>query len=174
MKRSIIIVLCFVFFASICFASPLIPQPGLYNGSFISPEIDNIQQCVAEQLPGYVRIKLLSGPNIQYDNILLWNGIEIVLLSMICELAGPTMHCPCTTQILNLNPWGFDAIVTNKTNHGIALWLDSDSFVEHLSVRKLTCEGTDCEEAAIWMFGTGACFPCNIGPYGVYRELIAE
>lgn len=152
---SILAVLCFLFISMNCFGL----DDGLYEGNYFM-YVDNPTQCASSE-PGYARIINLEGPNVVFQLIVFWENDEIVLEERQCTITGKTMHCPCSDQIIDFSIYGFDAVLTNEANHGISIIKDY-GFRMNNSVRRNTCEGSDCPIIEQWM---GANFPCNIGSW---------
>lgn len=136
---------------------------GLYSGEF-KIYVDNPMQC-APNNPGKARIINLNPDEILYQNVVIWGSQEIVIWEITCDVHGKALLCEPQDQIINMNYWGFDAIVTNRANHGAGILVNDTEFVMNYSTRINTCEGSDCGAVAEWMLGEGAEFPCHINPW---------
>jgi hypothetical protein len=133
--------------------------------------VDNPLQC-APHNPGYTRIVNLEEPNqVLLKNVIFWPD-EIVISEYVCKTQGNSIICPPEDQVLDMRYWGFDAKVTNKTSHGAGQGIENGYKMDY-SMRRNTCTGwdeenpeiNDCDIVVEWMFGEGATFPCNIGPW---------
>lgn len=171
MKKIILTLLFILFFVSSSFATI---TPGLYQGAFIPPIIKNSQQCAEPYSAGYVRIEDQGEGNVLFKSISIWGGLEIVIYSCSCTIAGSTMHCDIPSQVIDFSFYGYDAIVTNEAPAGVNIITSPASFIGRRSVRLNSCDGSDCPIVEDWMLGPDGSFPCNIGPQGINYQLISE
>ena len=126
-------------------------QNGMYCGSF-EMIVDNPTQC-APNTPGDITII-----NLDNDYLLFQNPWE----EYTCKVTGSAIHCPPMDQVIDFTVFGLNAIVTNEASNGVGIILSDTEFKMTYSVRRNSCNGTDCDIVEQWM---DVNFPCNVGPW---------
>ena len=166
--KKLFILLCSVFVLSLnaagVMAEPFTPEPGDYIGTHIR-EIQNPSTCLMDNMPGNQTIVILDPNTIEVTPWIDFMGMRITLNPYIGVLHGKSMHTETEDQILDMSPWGYDAVVTVKRPRGVVVWTSPTSFVKHFANQTISCEGLDCDEVAVWAAGDPAAeYPCNISP----------
>lgn len=161
MKKYFIIFCLFFVLAGNCFAL----QDGLYRGEVIPERSDSVSECI-ENYPKYVRITNLRDSNVLYQHVFYLDGRWIILEQKECAVSRRSIVCTPITQIIDLNDYGIDAIITNNAYHewGAA---GGNLFVVDHSLKNIGCSGEECSYAIRMMFEPECSFPVEVNPVKV-------
>lgn len=166
--KKIIIVLSSILLLSLSatgvMADPLDPVPGDYAGSVIR-EVQTPATTLLDVLAGNLTIEFLDEDTVLFTPWIDFMGMHITFDSYIGKLTGRSIHTEREDQVMDMSPWGFDAVVTTQRPRGIIVWTSDTSMIQHSSNQNITCEGPDCEAVAVWAAGDPAAeYPSHVSP----------